>query len=46
MLVTGHANGVVAFHDPAGHTPEAGVAALPTTVFDRFAAHRGVALTV
>jgi hypothetical protein len=37
---------VVAFHDPAGHTPEAGVAALPMPAFDRFAAHRGVALTV
>jgi hypothetical protein len=46
VLVTGHADGVVAFHDPAGHTPEAGVAALPMPVFDRFAAHRGVALEV
>ena len=46
VLVTGHADGVVAFHDPACHRPEAGVAALPMPVFDRFAAHRGVALTV
>ena len=44
MLVTGHADGLVTFHDPAGHTPEAGVATLPMPVFDRFAAHRGVAL--
>ena len=44
VLVTGHAGGLVTFHDPAGHTPEAGVATLPMPVFDRFAAHRGVAL--
>ncbi|HEX4093312.1 MAG TPA: C39 family peptidase [Trebonia sp.] len=44
VLVTGHADGQVTFHDPAGHTPEAGVATLPMPVFDRFAAHRGVAL--
>jgi Peptidase_C39 like family len=44
VLVTGHTDGLVAYHDPAGHTPEAGVAALPMPVFDRFAAHRGVAL--
>ena len=44
VLVTGHADGLVTFHDPAGHTPEAGVATLPMPVFDRFAAHRGVAL--
>jgi hypothetical protein len=44
VLVTGHAAGLVNFHDPAGHTPEAGVATLPMPVFDRFAAHRGVAL--
>jgi hypothetical protein len=42
--VTGHADGQVTFHDPAGHTPEAGVATLAMPVFDRFAAHRGVAL--
>jgi hypothetical protein len=44
VLVTGHADGLVTFHDPAGHTPEAGVATLPMPVFDRFAARRGVAL--
>jgi len=46
VLVTGHADGQVTFHDPAGHTPAAGVATLPMDVFDRFAAHRGVALTL
>ena len=45
MLVTGHAAGLITFHDPAGHTPEAGVATLAMPVFDRFAARRGVALT-
>jgi Peptidase_C39 like family len=44
VLVTGHADGQVTFHDPAGHTPEAGVATLAMPVFDRFAARRGVAL--
>ena len=44
VLVTGRADDLVTFHDPAGHTPEAGVATLPMPVFDRFAARRGVAL--
>jgi hypothetical protein len=44
VLVTGHADGQVTFHNPSGHTPEAVVATLPVTVFDRFAAHRGIAL--
>ena len=44
VLVTGHAGALVTFHDQAGHAPEAGVAALPIPVFDRFAARRGVAL--
>jgi hypothetical protein len=44
VLVTGHADGLVTFHDPSGHVPEAVVATLPLPVFDRFAAHRGVAL--
>jgi hypothetical protein len=44
VLVTGHANGLVTFHNPSGHTPEAVVATLPMPVFDRFAAHRGMAL--
>jgi hypothetical protein len=46
VLVTGRADDRVTFHDPAGHRPEAGVARLPMPVFDRFAARRGVALTV
>jgi hypothetical protein len=44
VLVTGHADGHVAFHNPSGHTPEAVAATLPLAVFDRFAAHRGIAL--
>jgi Peptidase_C39 like family len=44
VLVTGHANELVTFHNPSGHTPEAVVATLPMPVFDRFAAHRGIAL--
>lgn len=44
VLVTGHDNGQVTFHNPSGHTPAAVVATLPMPVFDRFAAHRGIAL--
>jgi hypothetical protein len=44
VLVTGHATGLVTFHNPSGHTPEAVVATLPIDVFDRFAAHRGISL--
>lgn len=44
VLVTGHADGLVTFHNPSGHTPEAVAATLPAPVFDRFAAHRGIAL--
>jgi hypothetical protein len=44
VLVTGHADSQVTFHNPSGHTPEAVVATLPMPVFDRFAAHRGIAL--
>ena len=44
VLVTGHADGAVTFHNPSGHTPQAVVATLPMLVFDRFAAHRGIAL--
>jgi hypothetical protein len=44
VLVTGHANDLVTFHNPSGHTPDAVVATLPIPVFDRFAAHRGIAL--
>ena len=44
VLVTGHADGRVTFHNPSGHTPETVAAALPVAVFDGFAAHRGIAL--
>ncbi len=44
VLVTGHGNGHLTFHNPSGHRPEAVVATLPMPVFDRFAAHRGIAL--
>ena len=44
VLVTGYGNGHVTFHNPSGHLPEAVVATLPMPVFDRFAAHRGIAL--
>jgi hypothetical protein len=44
VLVTGCQDDQLTFHNPSGHTREAGVAALPVTVFDRFAAHRGIAL--
>jgi hypothetical protein len=46
VLITGHAGGQVTFHNPSGHTPQAGVATLPTGTFDRFAAHRGIALHI
>jgi hypothetical protein len=46
VLVTEHADDEVTFHNPSGHTPEAVVATLPVPVFDRFAAHRGIALRV
>ena len=46
VLITGHANEQVTFHNPSGHTPQAGVATLPMSTFDRFAAHRGIALYI
>jgi hypothetical protein len=46
VLVTGHHDNQVTFHNPSGHTPLAGIATLPLTVFDRFAANRGIALHV
>jgi hypothetical protein len=44
VLVTGHADGLVTFHNPSGHTADTVVATLPAPVFDRFAAGRGIAL--
>ena len=44
VLVTGCSGGLVTFHNPSGHTPQAGIATLPEAVFDRFAAHRGLSL--
>ena len=44
VLVTGHVDGRLTFHNPSGHTQEAVVATLPGPVFDRFAARRGIAL--
>lgn len=44
VLATGHDGDRVQFNNPSGHTPETGIATLPTEIFDRFAAHRGVAL--
>ena len=38
------ADGLLTFRNPSGHTPEAVAATLPVPVFDRFAAHRGIAL--
>jgi hypothetical protein len=46
VLVTGHDGDQdrVTFHNPSGHTPHTVAATLPMPVFDRFAAHRGIAL--
>ena len=44
VLVTGHDNSQIMFHNPSGHVPEAVAATLPAPAFDRFAAHRGIAL--
>jgi Peptidase_C39 like family len=46
VLVTGYQDDQLTFHNPSGHTPEAGMATLPETTFDCFAAHRGMALHV
>jgi hypothetical protein len=46
VLVTAYTGGLVTFHDPSGHTPEAAVARLPMPVFDCFAAHRGITLSL
>jgi hypothetical protein len=44
VLVTGTADGAVTFHNPSGHTPDTVAATLPLSVFDRFAARRGISL--
>lgn len=44
VLVTGHGDDLVTFHNPSGHAPEAVLATLPMPAFDRFSAHRGIAL--
>ena len=44
VLVTGHDDGRLTFHNPSGHTQEAVVATLPVPAFDRFAARRGISL--
>ena len=46
VLVTGYADSHVTFHNPSGHTRQAGIATLPMSVFDRFAAHRGIAICI
>jgi hypothetical protein len=46
VLVIKHQNGQFTFHNPSGHTPEAGVATLPVEIFDRFAAHRGISVAL
>jgi len=43
VLVTGYQEDQLTFHNPSGHTREAGIATLPVTIFDRFAAHRSIA---
>ena len=46
VLVTGYQDNQVTFHNPSGHTRETGMATLPATTFDRFAARRGIALHI
>lgn len=46
VLVTGQQDDQLTFHNPSGHTRETGMATLPVTIFERFAAHRGIALHV
>jgi hypothetical protein len=46
VLVTGCQDDKLTFYNPSGHTREAGTARLPEAVFDRFAAHRGLALHI
>jgi len=44
VLVTEYVDDQLRFNDPAGHTPATVQATLPMLVFDRFAAHRGIAI--
>ena len=44
MLVTGHADGVLSFHNPSGHRPEAVAAQLPVDRFADFYAGRGIVI--
>jgi hypothetical protein len=46
VLVAGHCDRMILFHNPSGHTSDTVNAALQTQVFDRFAAHRGIALHI
>ena len=46
VLITGHDEGQVSFRNPSGHTPQAGIATLPMSTFDRFAARRGISLSI
>ncbi|MFJ1754950.1 C39 family peptidase [Kitasatospora sp. NPDC088134] len=44
VLVIGHDNDHVTFNNPSGHTPDTVAARLPSSDFDRYAAHRGIVL--
>jgi hypothetical protein len=44
VLATRYRDGNVSFNNPSGHTPESGIATLPISTFDSFAAHRGISL--
>lgn len=46
VLVTGHDDRTLTFHDPAGHVPQALVATMDFDVFARFSAGRGISLHV
>jgi len=46
VLVTDYRDRIVHFRNPSGHTPETVNAALLMQIFDRFSAHRGIALHI
>jgi hypothetical protein len=46
VLVTGHSGDLIAFQNPSGHSPAAVMATLPVADFYRFAAGRGIALSL